>query len=115
MRVLVITASLVALQLCGGTAFAQSPGNAEVYPPGYSPPSPPRATPAEKQAAKKSRRVAGAEATHHQVSAEGNPVPDAKKKATKAERDAARVTRKAEAERAYKAGEIPHGEIDPVR
>lgn len=115
MRVLAMTASLAALHLCGGAAFAQSPGNAEVYPPGYTPPSQPRATQEERQAAKQARRVAGAEATHHQVSAEGNPIPDMKTKATKAERDAARITRKAEAERAYKAGEIPHGEADPGR
>ena len=115
MRVLAITASLAALHLCGGAAFAQSPGNAEVYAPGYTPPVQPRATRAEKQAAKQSRRAAGAEATRHEVSAEGNPIPDMKAKATKAERDEARIERKAEAKRAYKAGEISHGEADPAR
>jgi len=106
MKTLTLTASLALAQLLAGAAYAQ-PATAEAVPPGTTLPAPkPKATAAEKAEGKASRKVAGKSAAKEDTHSEGNPVPDAKAKVAKDERQAARATRKAETTRANKAGEI---------
>ncbi|WP_158100902.1 hypothetical protein [Variovorax sp. JS1663] len=80
-----------ALQLASLAATAQTPPTAE-----------------DKAAARTQRRAAGAEAAREFQPGEGNPIPDARPKVSRAERKAARVARKpagAEAAREFKPGE----------
>lgn len=101
----------VALAAATGATFAQSPGNHEIYPPGYTPPVQRKYTAEEKAQARAQFRQAGVEAARADSHAEGMPIPDASERVPREERRAARVERKAESRRANKAGEITsHGE-----
>jgi len=66
----------------------------------------PKATPAQRQAARGKRHQDGAAAARTHGAGEGNPVPEAAAKVPKEQRVAARADRKTESRRANKAGEI---------
>jgi len=98
--------SIVLVQLFAAAAMAQAPANAEINGPNYTPPEQHRATAQEKADGKQLRKEAGRAAAQDGTPAEGNPVPAATRKFSKAERRQARTERAAEARRANKAGEI---------
>jgi hypothetical protein len=87
----ILALGVAALQVLSVTAEAQTPPTAE-----------------EKTAARAERRMQGIEATRQFQPGEGNPIPDARPKASKADRAAARAARKSEgavAAREFKPGE----------
>jgi hypothetical protein len=99
-------ALLLALAVPAGSVLAQSPANAEINPPGYTPSVQHKATADEKAQGKALRKETGAVAARDDTPAEGKPMPDATARVAREERRAARAERKAESRRANKAGEI---------
>jgi len=91
-RILIL--GIAALQLVSLAATAQTPPTAE-----------------EKATARAHRRAQGAEAARDFQPGEGNPIPDARPKVSKADRVAARVARRPEGTEA--AREFKPGEGDP--
>ena len=109
MKKIVLSVSLVLAQMLAVSAIAQSKGEAD---PAQSKAIPSaKVSPAEKAAAKATRKEEGAKVAKVKKSGEADPSSLGKAKAaTKEEKAAAKAKRKAEASAAVKKGEIPSGD-----
>jgi hypothetical protein len=98
---------ITSAQFLAAVAMAQPPSPAEGVAPGSPPPAPyVKASPDQKAEGKAMRISEGSAAAKADSPGEGNPVPTAASKVSKADRQAARVARKAETTRENRAGEI---------
>ena len=111
MNKLVLSLSLVVAQMLAVSAFAQSKGEADPEQAKAIPSAP--ATKAEKAAAKSTRKAEGSKVAKAALKVgedEDNKSKGTAKVATKAERKAAAIKRKADVAPAVKKGEISSGE-----
>lgn len=107
MKSITLSLSIALAHLFAASAFAQQPTSAETHPSGTPPPAPyVKATSAEKADGKVQRKQVGSEAAKSSMPGEGTPVPEAKTKVPKDEKQVARATRKTESKRANNAGEL---------
>lgn len=118
MKKILVPLSIAIAQLLAVNAFAAGePGTGEAGSAPAVAPAGPKATPAEKAAAKANRKVEGKEApkVNGDAAAPGMDSTAKAPKVSKAARKAARAKRKAAAAAAVKNGEIKAGEGDTAK